>query len=415
MNKSPELVSPDTNPSNITPAGRSRMPRTIYIIGAVSMLNDIATEMVTPMIPILLVTVLHSGPVMLGLVEGLANAVASAVQIFAGRFSDARGGRRKPLAVTGYLVSNVVRPLLGLAVVWWHVLLIRALDRVGKGIRNAPRDALIVDIAPVKMRSRAFGIHRAFDNFGAVGGALLGALIIATLTTDLTTVLLISAIPGLLCVALFAFGVHEVIKPTPAQPPTPFTFSLRWVDVPKHIRPYLLTVMIFTFARTAELFIVLRAHELGASTVHALLLWAAMHFVKIFGNYAAGVWSDRHGRFSLLAPGWLLHSVAMFGFCFVTDIGGLWVAALFFGAAMSTSEGVERAVIGDFADEKARGTLFGWYYALVGFASIPAGLMLGWLWQSFGATVAYAFAAGIGFVATAVLHFKVSPALVRHH
>ena len=166
-----------------------------------------------------------------------------------------------------------------------------------------------------------------------------------------------------------------------------------------------------TFARAAELFIVLRAHELGASTVHALLLWAALNFVKIFANYAAGIWADRHGRFSLLVPGWLLHSFAMLGFCFVTNLGSLWLAALFFGVAMSLSEGVERAVIGDFADPSARGTLFGWYYALVGLASIPAGLLLGWLWQANGAAVAYAFAGAAGFVAAGVLHFKVAPTL----
>ncbi|MBL0125556.1 MAG: MFS transporter [Betaproteobacteria bacterium] len=387
-----------------------RLPLSIYVIGMVSMLNDMATEMVTPLIPILLATVLSSGAVVLGLVEGLANAVACLIQIWAGRFSDASGGRRKPLAVSGYLISNVMRPLLGFATVWWHVVIIRALDRVGKGVRNAPRDALIVDLSPPKQRAKAFGIHRAFDNLGAVGGALLGALIIVFYSSNLKDVLLISAVPGLLCVALLAFGVREPLKKMAS---VPMQFTLRWHDVPQHARGYLLTVMLFTFARTAELFIILRAHELGASTVHALLLWAALNFVKIFANYAAGVWADRHGRFSLLVPGWLLHSVAMLAFCFVSSIPTLWMAALFFGVAMSVSEGVERAVIGDFADPKARGTLFGWYYALVGIASIPAGLLLGGLWQSFGASVAYAFAAVAGFVAAGLLHFKVAPALAK--
>ncbi len=397
------------NPDPPTTArGHTRMPLAVYTIGAVSMLNDIATEMVTPIIPILLATVMQSGPVVLGLVEGVANAVACVVQIWAGRFSDARGGQRKPLAVSGYLVSNAVRPMLGFALVWWHVVLIRALDRVGKGIRNAPRDALIVDLAPANMRARAFGIHRAFDNLGAVGGALLGALIISTFSADLKQMLLISAIPGLLCVALLAFGVRDVKK---SIPPTPMNLSLRWSEVPHHARGYLLTVMMFTFARTAELFIVLRAHELGASTVHALLLWAALNFVKIFANYAAGVWADRYGRFSMLIPGWLLHSVAMLGFCFVSTLASLWVAAMLFGVAMSISEGVERAVMGDFADETSRGTLFGWYYALVGIASIPAGLILGLLWQTFGATAAYAFAGVAGLAATAILHFNIAPAL----
>ena len=383
----------------------SKMPKSIYVIGLVSMLNDIATEMITPIIPILLVTVLASGPLVLGLVEGLANAVACLIQIYAGRYSDARGGQRKPLAVSGYLVSNAVRPLLGFAFLWWHVVLIRALDRVGKGIRNAPRDALIVDLAPPLMRGRAFGIHRAFDNLGAVGGALLGALIISQFSTNLRDVLMISAIPGLLCVALFAFGVREA---RPRAKPVPLVFALHWTDVPQHARGFLVAVMLFTFARTAELFIILRAHELGASTVHALLLWAALNFIKIFANYAAGAWADRYGRFSLLIVGWILHSLAMLGFVFVSSLSGLWIAALFFGMAMSVSEGVERAVIGDLAGEAARGTLFGWYYALVGIASIPAGLILGGIWQMFGAPFAYGFAAAAGLIATSVLILQVS-------
>ena len=376
------------------------MPAGIYIIGLVSMLNDIATEMVTPIIPILLATTLASGPIVLGLVEGLANAVACVVQIYAGRLSDARGGRRKPLAVTGYLVSNVMRPLLGIATAWWHVVLIRSLDRVGKGIRNAPRDALIVDLSPMAMRARAFGIHRAFDNLGAVGGALLGALLITAFSSNLKDVLMISAIPGLLCVALFAFGVREKRK---AVEPKPMVYRLQWRDVPSSARGYLVAVMMFTFARTAELFIVLRAHELGASTVHALMLSAALNFIKIFGNYAAGAFADHCGRTTLLRFGWLLHSVAMLGFVLVSSLPGLWVAALFFGFAMSISEGVERAVIGDLADERARGALFGWYYALVGIVSIPAGLLLGTLWQVWGSHAAYGFAAAAGFVATGFL------------
>lgn len=409
MSPSVSPGSPIGSSASSTPI-REQLPLSIYVIGMVSLLNDVATEMVTPLIPLLLATVLSSGPLVLGLVEGFANAIACIAQIWAGRFSDAMGGQRKPLAVSGYLISNVMRPLLALATSWWHVVLIRGLDRVGKGVRNAPRDALIVDLAPRLLRARAFGIHRAFDNLGAVAGALLGALIILAYSSSLKEVLLISAVPGLMCVALLAFGVRE---PQKTNSKTPMQFRLRWTEVPQQAREYLLAVMLFTFARTAELFIVLRAHELGATTVHTLLLWAALNMVKIFGNFAAGVWADRKGRFAMLVPGWLMHSIAMLGFCFVTSIATLWLAALFFGVAMSMSEGVERAVIGDFADPSARGTLFGWYYALVGIASIPAGLFLGWLWQSFGASTAYAFAGIAGLIATALLHFRVTPALAR--
>jgi MFS family permease len=395
----------------IPAASSASIPRSIYVIGCVSMLNDFATEMVTPLIPILLATTLAAGPVILGLIEGLANAVACFVQLWSGRYSDAHGGKRKPLAVGGYLVSNVMRPLLVLATVWWHVVLIRSLDRIGKGMRNAPRDALITDLAPATLRARAFGIHRAFDNLGAVGGALIGALVIIAFSADMKDIVLMSVVPGLLCVALFAVGVRE---PAKNIPDSPLVLRLHWADVPKPMQRYLLTVTLFTFSRTAELFIVLRAHELGASTAHALLLWAALNFVKIFANVGGGMLADRFGRMALLVPGWALHSAAMLGFCFVSDLMSLWVAVVFFGFAMSVSEGVERAVIGEHAELATRGTLFGWYYALVGMASIPAGLLLGWLWQSSGANAAYGFAAVVGLIATLVLRFAVAPAMLRH-
>lgn len=389
------------------PAG-IRLPASVYVIGAVSMLNDIATDMVTPLIPILLATTMGSGAVALGLVEGFANAVAAFLRLWAGRHSDAHGGERKPLAVGGYLLSNVVRPMLSLATTAWHVVVLRAVDRVGKGLRSAPRDALIVDLAPPSLRARAFGIHSAFDNFGAVCGALIGVAVVMLYTSDLKTIVWISAIPGLLAVALFAFGVREPAKPHVENAP-PMRFH--WREVKPAMRGYLLTVMLFTFARVAELFVILLAHQLGASTAHALLLWAAFNAVKIFANYGAGVLADRHGRMALVVPGWILHAIAMLSFCFVRDLPSLWAAALFFGFAMSISEGVERAVIGDHARAEERGTLFGWYHALVGVASIPAGLILGGLWQSLGASYAYAFAGACGIAAAALLHFQVAPAL----
>jgi MFS family permease len=281
---------------------------------------------------------------------------------------------------------------------------------VGKGIRSAPRDALIVDLAPPALRARAFGIHSAFDNFGAVCGALIGALVVSYFAWSLRDIVLLSALPGLLAVAVFALAVREPEKHAAAAA---LRMRFRWRDVPPRMRGYLLTVTLFTFAKTAELFVIWRAQELGASLSHALLLWAAFNFIKIFANYGAGILADRHGRLALLRPGWLLYSAAMLGFCLVSDLRTLWVAALFFGFAISVSEGVERAIIGDYAKPEERGTLFGWYYALIGAASILAGLLIGWLWQAHGAAAAYGFAALVGLVAVLILHFRIAAQIAQ--
>ena len=394
---------------------RSKLPRSIYIIGAVSMLNDIASDMVIPLVPILLATTLGAGPWVLGLVEGLSDAVAAFLRLWAGRHSDASGGKRKPLALMGYSISNIARPLLGLAASWWHVVLLRALDRVGKGIRSAPRDALIVDIAPANLRGVAFGIHRAFDNAGALLGALIAAAIVYAFSADLAHIVLLSAIPGFLAVGLLAWGVTEPRAPPLANADSAVVFkTLAWRDVPPPLRRYLLVLMLFSFARLAETFIILRAHELGASVVAALLLWAAMNGVKTVANYFGGALSDRLGKLKVMIPGWALHCIAMFGFFWVDDLVSLWIATLFLGVALAFTEGVERAVLGDHAHAEQRGTLYGWYYALIGFAAIPAGLMFGGLWQFFGAATAFAVGGVIGIISLGLLRFWVVPGLAAH-
>jgi MFS family permease len=397
------------------PSSASKLPRSIYIIGLVSLLNDVATDMVIPIVPILLATTLGAGPWVLGLVEGIADAVAAFLRLWAGRQSDASGGKRKPLALAGYTISNFARPLLGLASSWWHVVVLRAVDRVGKGIRSAPRDALIVDIAPARLRGVAFGIHRAFDNAGAVLGALIGAAIIYAFSANLSQIVLVSAIPGFIGVGLLALGVSEPsVHKQSSQSMKIVLTPLAWRHVSPPMQRYLLVVTLFTFARMAETFIILRAHELGASVASALLLWAAMNVAKVASNYWGGALSDRIGKLRVMVPGWLLHCLAMFGFCFVTDMTSLWAATLFFGFAMAMTEGVERAVLGDYAHIEERGTLYGWYYALIGFASIPAGLVFGGVWQVFGASAAFAVCMVIGLMSLALLHFWAVPDLVAH-
>lgn len=394
-------------PTKGTPLGK--LPSSIFVIGLVSMLNDIATDMVVPIIPILLATTLSAGPVVLGLVEGVSDAVAAFLRLWAGRHSDMRGGRRKPLVIVGYTISNLARSLLGLATVWWHVIFLRSIDRVGKGIRSAPRDALIVDIAPPLLRGKAFGVHRGLDNAGAVLGALIAALIVYLFSANLSQMLLISAIPGVLAIFVLAWGVAEPRAARQAKQPE--LAPLRWRNVLPPMQRYLLVVMLFGFARLAETFIVLRAHELGASLIMALLLWAAVNAVKVVSNYWGGVQADRMGKLNFIIPGWLLHCVALGGLSLAADLSLLWATALFFGLAMGATEGVERAVLGDLAPESERGTAYGWYYALAGLAAIPAGALFGAVWQFKGAQAAFAMSSLFGIASLLFLRLWAMPLL----
>jgi len=406
-----EKIPPQPVPFDVKP----KIPRGIYIIGLVSLFNDIATDMVIPIVPILLATTLGAGPWVLGLVEGIADAVASFLRLWAGRLSDASGGQRKPLAIAGYTISNFARPVLGLVTSWWQVVVLRAIDRAGKGIRSAPRDALIVDLAPASLRGVAFGIHRAFDNGGAVLGALIGAAIIAVFHAGLSQIVLVSALPGFAAIFLLALGVSEPNAPRHGEKHKKVKLlPLAWRNISPPMQRYLLVLMLFTFARMAETFIILRAHELGASIVEALILWAVFNSVRVVANYWGGKLSDRYGKLHIMLRGWVIHCAAMFGFCLVTDIGSLWIATLFFGLAAALTEGVERAVLGDHALLEERGTLFGWYYALIGFASIPAGLFFGGLWTLYSASAAFAACGVVGLLSLALLYWWVAPSLALH-
>ncbi len=288
--------------SDATPALRGKLPRTVVVLGLVSFFNDFASEIVIPLIPILLATVLAAGPVALGLIEGVANAVASLLTLWSGRHSDVMIGRRKRLAVMGYTLSNCTRPLLGLAGSWPMVLVLRSIDRVGKGLRSAPRDALVADATPPHMRGYAFGFHRALDNGGAVAGSLAAAAALTWSGLSLTEVILWSAVPGFVAVLLLGFGVKEekaAVVPVPiALPP------LRWSALSLPMRRYLLVLMLFTFARASETFILLLGHQLGVGVVELLLLWSALNLAKTTTSTWGGQLADRAERGVLMLIGW---------------------------------------------------------------------------------------------------------------
>lgn len=384
-----------------TPERRSgKLPRTVVIVGLVSLFNDFASEMVVPLIPLLLATVLAGGPVALGLIEGMADAVSNLVKLWAGRRSDVHGRRRKPYVIAGYLLSNLVRPLIAVSGSWLTVLTLRVTDRVGKGIRTAPRDAMIADAIDDGIAGRAYGFHRGMDHAGAVLGSLAAAAIVYWGTQKLDIVIALSAIPGLLAVGLIAFGVREA--PPAARAPAEQT-PLSWSHLSPVSRRYLAVLAFFTLGRIPETFILLRGYELGMSVVELLLLWAAMHVIKAAISEQAGSRTDRIGRRPLILTGWMVYAVTLFALAFVDKPLMLWAWSLALGFYFGLTEGAERALVRDLAAPAERGTAFGWFHMLVGSAAIPAGLMLGWLWSLFGVKIAFLSSSVIALLAVAGL------------
>jgi MFS family permease len=394
-------------------AAQKKLPRTVVVLGLVSFFNDFASDIVAPLIPILLASVLAAGPVALGLVEGIADAIASLLKLWSGRHSDLIGGRRKKLTLAGYLLSNTARPLLGLAVSWPVVLLLRSIDRMGKGIRTAPRDALVADATPSHMRGYAYGFHRALDNGGAVAGSLAAAAILAWTGLDLIEVILWSALPGMVAILLLSMGIKEenignkketTSEAMPSLPP------LRWSLLSRPTRRYLLVLTLFTLARASETFILLLGYQLGVGVVELLLIWSAISLAKAVTSTVGGQLADRYGRGSLMLISWVAFAVSFLLFGLVTSSSGLWIVSIFYGLFVGLSEGAERALISDYAPPLERGTAFGWYHLAVGLAAIPAGVLFGTLWQLHSAPLAFFVAGGVAALAAILLRLWAWPA-----
>lgn len=387
----------------------SRLPRTVIVLGFVSLLNDLASEMIVPLIPILLATVLAAGPVALGAIEGVAEAIASFLKLWSGRRSDLLGGRRKAFAVGGYLVSNIARPLIALAGSWGTVLVLRSIDRVGKGLRSAPRDALVADATAPQIKGYAYGFHRALDNGGAVGGSLIAAAALAWAGLPLAQVILLSAIPGLLAVGLIAFGVREPARSVAASSLPP----LRWGNLSAGLKHYLGVLAVFALARASETFIVLRGHELGASTIELLLLWSALNLAKAATSTTGGRLADRWSHSTMLLVSWTAFAASFLLIGKIGTLEGLWMATLIYGLCFGLGEGAERAAISEYGESGAQGTAFGWYHLVLGLAAIPAGLLFGvlWAWQS--ASFAFFVASGLAALAALLLRTWAWPAAAR--
>jgi MFS family permease len=379
------------------PTVRTALPRTVIVLGLVSLLNDSASEMITPLLPIFLTATLGAGPAIVGLVEGLAEATASVLKLVSGRLAD-RGVPAKSLVLGGYTLSNGMRPLIGLAAGWAAVLLLRFLDRVGKGVRTAPRDALIAAAASPEQRGRAFGFHRSMDHAGSVVGPLLAFWLLSS-QVSLKHVFFVSALPGALVLVLLYFGVPPAQATVVPAPP-----RFRWGVLHGRLKAMIVAAGLLALASVPEVFVVLWARQAGLQVVWVPLVWAAASVAKMMISMPAGILSDRVGRVPLLLGGWALRVIVLMLLALASPgIIGVWALFMAYSATLAITEPAERSVIGDHAAADERGTAFGLYHLASGLLVLPGSLLFGVIWERFGSPVAFTTSAIVTSVAALLM------------
>lgn len=368
----------------------------VVVLSIASLLTDMSTEMIMPLFPIFTVQVLGTAPAMLGFIEGLAESAASLLKVFSGWWSD-RIGKRKPLIVGGYWLSTVTKPFLAIASTWTHALGVRLVDRVGKGIRTSPRDALLADSCAPSVRGKAFGLHRALDTVGAIFGPTLAFLLLLFL--GFRDIFLLASIPAVLAVIILVFFVREVRKKRAPK----LSFRAGLSPLSPSFRRYLAVVILFSLANLSWAFLILRASELGFTVGQAVLLYILFNVIYALVSLPAGMLSDRVGRRPVITAGYFTFGLVCVGFASVTSAWQVLPLFAFYGVFMGFVEGVQRAYVADLVAPKLRGIAMGAFHTAAGLALLPASLIAGALWQVVGSWAAFAFAAALSFAAAMLL------------
>jgi MFS family permease len=415
---SPPPASEDAIPTG-RPGLRS-LPRNVWVVTVTSFLTDVSSEMIAPLLPLYLNNVLGAGTATIGLIEGVAETTASVLKVFSGWLSD-QLGRRKALAVAGYALSTVAKPFLLLASTPAWVFAVRFADRFGKGLRTAPRDALVADSTPASQRGLAFGIHRAGDTAGAVVGLLIAlATVLATsmgsrLTRPVFQTLVLFCIPpAVLAVAVLGVLSRETPRTGPTRPAPRLTLA----PFDARFRRFLLVMLIFTLGNSSDAFLVLRAQTLGLSVAGVIGMMLCFNLVYTAVSGPAGALSDRLGRRRLIVAGWLIYALIYLGFARASTSAHAWVLMTVYGLYYGLTEGVAKAYVADLVGPGDRGTAYGVFNAAVGLAALPASLIAGLLWQGLGAWTGFGPSAPFYFgavmaVSAALLLVAVVPARGR--
>ena len=385
------MVEPDRRENDRST--KKGLGRNVYALAAVSFFTDVSSEMIYPLLPVFLTTVLGASAGFIGAIEGAAESTASLLKLGSGWWSD-RIRRRKPLVVAGYTIASAVRPLIAMAQSATQVLIIRVSDRVGKGLRNAPRDALIADSIDPSIRGRAFGFRNAADNAGALLGPLIAFALLHHWDFSLRAVFWLAAIPGAIAVITAVVGVQESARHTETGKKTELRGGMG-----RRFWQILVVIFVFTLGNSTDAFLLLRAKELGVPVALAPILWAVLNFVKSASNVPGGALSDRVGRKPTLIAGWLVYALVYALFARATHAWEAWVLFASYGLYFGLTEGTQLALVADVAPKDHRGAAYGWYYLAIGVGALPASLLFGLLWDRYGSATAFLVGAALALLA----------------
>ena len=379
----------------------------VFFLGIVSLLTDVSSEMIFTLVPLFLRNVLMAPFTIVGLIGGLSESVDAIFRILSGWLSD-KVGERKPLAVLGYSISTIAKPFMYLASTWGSVLAIRFSDRVGKGVRTSSRDALIADSISAGERGKGFGLHRAMDTLGAVLGLAIAAIIIylvqgGELALSLKTyqwLVVVGVVPAVLAVLVLLFFVRERKASSPggdARGGLPRARLTAGFDT--RFKVFLAIMAVFTLGNSSDFFVILRAQNLGSSVIYVVLMLVLFNITYAITALPAGMLSDRLGRRRVITLGWFIYALVYLGFAVASEPWQVWLLFACYGIYYGIVEGVARAFVSDLVPEEKRGTAYGLYHGVVGFALLPASLIAGWLWQAYSPAAPFFFGAGLAFLA----------------
>ena len=372
----------------------------VYSFGATSLLNDTASEMAYWVIPAFLVSI-GAGPATLGVIEGIAESVASFAKLFSGYLAD-RVDKRKPLVIGGYAVANLAKPVLAVATAWWHVLIIRLADRLAKGVRGAPRDVMLSESVPKAGLGGAFGLLQAMDSAGAIVGPLV-ALLLLHFGHGLRTIFWIAAIPGLASIFVVTILVKETRRPEKKTPPEPKEGARGASSLPGSFYYVVAAVTLFSIGNSSDMFLVLRAQDVGIAAALAPALGLVFNITYTATSWPAGRWSDRVSKRAMAAAGYVVFAVVYAVFAWAPSRAAIWAAMAFYGLFYSLTNPVLRALVAQTIAPESRGRAFGIFYFVTSIATLLASLITGELWKHFGAPLPFYLSAGFALVAAGML------------